>query len=292
MTLTTRSTCRIEVGESPLAVGPLAVARVSLAARRVTRDLSGLCGTRSALAERMIAGPVTVSGELVLEPSLAELARLLPLAMGTSTASGPGVTLCQLAERLPSFTLAIDRGAAAFHYHGCQIAAARLAFERGAPATLALSIEALTEALAPAGSLSPADYEPGAPLSLTSASVLLDGVAHEAAQIDLQIENRMAVERFASGTLRVDLPVVERRVRLGLTLPYDTAAQAIYAAAPGATTASARLTTGADELRFDFPSVRFETSAPAIGVAAPLALQLTGMAASAGAGELSVTYFH
>jgi hypothetical protein len=292
MTLTTRSTCRIEVGESPLAVGPLAVARESLAARRETRDLSGLCGTRSALAERIIAGPMTVSGELVWEPSLAELARLLPLAMGTSTASGPGVTLCQLAERLPSFALAIDRGAAVFHYHDCQIAAARLTLESGAPATLALSIEALTEELAPAGSLSPTDYEPGAPLSLTDASVLLDGVAHEAARIDLQIENRMAVERFASGTWRVDLPVVERRVRLGLTLPYDAAAQAIYAAAPRAITASVRLAAGAEELRFDFPSVRFETPGPAIGMTAPLALELAGAVASTGAGELIVTYFH
>ena len=113
--------------------------------RIIERD--GIRGSRSHSSEDTRSGPYSVAGQLVLEPTPEDLAIWFPRILGAA-ASG---TTFALAETLPDFNLAVDRGAKVFTYAGCKVGKATFSGTQGGLLRLTLHIVGKTEAIGNSG---------------------------------------------------------------------------------------------------------------------------------------------
>lgn len=288
-----RSRAQLGIGDSLPVDEPYAF--VSESVRRVPSvlDLSGLRATRSHLADRLVDGPYAVSGALRLAPDWNELVRLLPRILGGGSFGGdpPTVTICTLGETIPDFFLTVDRGAGVFTYAGCKIVRATLTAQAGGPLDLLLDVEGLTETVGDAGSFPSLTYVPAPLLGFTASEVSLGGRAREARRVELVVENTARLDRFVNSLTRIDLPVVDRQVRIRCIVDYSADSRELYGNQSLIGPAGIEFFAGSRQLGFAFPLVRWFASSPVVSEGGQLELELQGTAAaSASSGEVFVVY--
>jgi len=217
---------------------------------------SGTRGTRSRMADDAVAGPYTVSGQLTLEPTAADLSIWLPRILGAA-ASG---TTFALAETLPTFYMIEDKIADVHSWTGCKVNKAVLSGSKGQLVRLVLDIEALTESIA--------DSFPSVSLTYAAAYILHDltltlaGSARECDSFELTFDNQLVVDRFMNSQVRLNLPEGERIITLKTSHPYAADTLALYDQAV-AGSAGALVLAGANSVtNFTFAKLQVPAEAP------------------------------
>jgi hypothetical protein len=243
-------------------------------------DLSGLRGKRAQLARHLVRGPYRVSGTIELRPGFDEVIGLVPRILGGECQidSPPGFTGCHIGETIPDFHLMIDRGAKVYTYSGCKLVRADFVGRPGRPLTLTLHVEGLTESVAAAGTFPSLSYNPGPPLVFAGAELVLHDFAREMQSATVSLENIAILDRFVNSLTRVDLPIVDRRVRLFCALDYSSANHDLYAIGPVPASASVRFLAGGRELTFKFHNLKCQAPSPHGMGPGELLLELQGQA--------------
>lgn len=195
----------------------------------VITERQGLRGTRTHQVQDTRQDKYTVAGSLVIEPTAEDLAFWLPYMLGTGT--GGTYTLT---ESLPTFSLAVTRGADRFQYDGCKIGVWTLAASKGDPIPkLTLEIHGQTEtrtlgAGLPSGAPALA-YTP--PYIFTDLTLDLATVARQVESFSLKCDHQLITDRFMNSLTVVDLPEQDRIITLDVELGYTTNNADLYGVA-------------------------------------------------------------
>jgi len=182
----------------------------SIVKRGLIVERNGLRGTRSRQADDTRVGPYRVGGQLVLEPTPEDLAIWLPRILGAA----PSGTTYNLAETLPSFTLAIDRVARVFTYAGCKVTRATFQGSQGGLLRLVLDIVAQSESVSAAGTFPSLSLGATQPYIFSDVGLNLAGVAREVKQFELMIDNSIVADRFMNSVTIVNAPEGDRNILL------------------------------------------------------------------------------
>lgn len=206
--------------------------------RGVIVERSGLRGTRSRQADDTRVGPYTVSGQLVLEPTPEDLAIWLPRILGAA----PSGTTFNLAETLPSFTLAVDRVAKVFTYAGCKVNRATFQGAQGGLLRLVLDLVAQSESVAAAGSFPSLSLPVQPPYIFSDVSLTLAGTSREVKQFELTIDNGVVTDRFMNSVTIVNAPEGDRAIALRTVHAWAAGNTDLYAQALAGAAGSLQLT--------------------------------------------------
>lgn len=254
-------------------------------------DASGIRGTMGHIDTRTRHGVRSVSGQIVMQPSVQDLYDLVPIWFGGSSASPA------LQETGPtSFGLAISRDAKDFYYNYCKVARVNLTSAAGGILTMTLTVIGTDENSANSGNPYAADTISGRSLTAavaqsplmhfdTSAGVLFDrsgsNFAGNPEGISITIDHGIMPDRFRNSKTVTALPSMDRVVSIELGFPYSTQNAATLAAATtlypaqlsgyGATNAGdfrvqyAHGDIASKSVTFDFIVSKFNRSAPRNG---------------------------
>ncbi len=292
MTIAARSTTRLALGNVLPVDEGYEVDQESIQAVREIRDVSGMRGTRSQLRQQIVTEPYRVSGEFSLAASLYDLVALLPRVLGGDflPTDDTHTLACRPAELLPSVYLTVSRGDRNFVYTGCKFVKGELHLKAGHPLGLRIAVEGLSEAVENRVDLPLADLS-AVPLMLTAAEIVLNNEAREMYQTVITIDNQAQLDRFVNSVTRVDLPIIDRHVRLSAELPYDESTLDLFTTQGIVGSASFRLADSRGELRLQMPWMRFTIASPVISGPQPTSLSVQGLAACDEPGdELLILY--
>jgi hypothetical protein len=269
----------------------------SIAKKGMVVERNGLRGTRSHVADDTRIGPYTAGGQLVLEPTPADLAIWLPRILG-GTPSGSGTVTYPLAETLPSFTLSIDRIAKVFTYGGCKVNRALLHGAQGGLLRLTLDIVAQNESVAGAGTFPSLTPSVAQPYIFSDLSLSLAATAREVKQFDLTIDNALVTDRFMNSLTIVAAPEGDRTISLRTVHAWAAANTDLYAQALAGAAGTLQLTnalggtppTGFQTI-FSFATLQVPDRSPNVTGRQEVFLNLEMMARKVGSTpELSVTH--
>jgi hypothetical protein len=266
----------------------------SIVKRGVIVERGGLRGTRSHQADDTRVGPYTVGGRLVLEPTPEDLAVWLPRILGAE-ASG---TTYDLAETLPSFTLAIDRVAQVFTYAGCKVNRAALSGSQGGLLRLALDIVAQSEAVGAAGSFPALSPSVSQPYIFSDLALTLASTQREVKEFELVIDNGLVTDRFMNSLVITSAPEGDRTILLRTTHAWAAANTDLYAQALAGAAGTLQLTNALGgtppagyQTTFSFATLQVPDRSPNVPGRDELFLNLEMLARRmGGTAELSVTH--
>lgn len=224
-------------------------------------DTAGIRGTRSRIVDRTRVGTYTCSGDITLHPAPAELDNLLPRITGGTK---QGDNTVPLAETLPTFQVSIDRVAEVFTYNTCKINRAVFKSGEGQPLELTLSVEALTETVASAGSFPVITIGVAAPYVFMDAVLTIAGTTYQMRDVSLVLDNHLNTGRFMNSVSRTDLPVIDRTVECDLTAPFTADTIGLYNQGVSPFTATVVFTNGVYVLTFTYPALIAPPRSPVV----------------------------
>jgi hypothetical protein len=260
----------------------------SVRKQAVIIEREGIRGTRSHVSDDTRQGPYRVAGNVVLEPTPADLAIWLPRILGGTPTSGT----YPLADTLPSFTLSIDRVAQVFNYAGCKVNRATFQGSKGGLVRLSLDIVGQSETIAGAGTfpaLSPST-EQGPYIFSGDPTLTLNGVVREVADFELVIDNRLVIDRFMNTLTVVNLPEGDRTVTLNTTHAWASQNTDLYDQALIGAAGTLAFTNGSSSTTFNFGTLQVPAESPATAGKQEILLRLNMVARKTGSTlELSVT---
>jgi hypothetical protein len=266
----------------------------SIVRRGVIVERAGLRGTRSHQALDTRLGPYTVGGRLMLEPTPEDLAIWLPRILGAA----PSGATYNLAESLPSFTLAIDRVAKVFTYAGCKVDRATLSGSQGGLLRLALDVVAQSEAVGAAGTFPALTAGVSQPYIFSDLKLTLAAAEREVKDFELVIDNGLITDRFMNSVVIVNAPEGDRTITLRTTHAWASANTDLYAQALAGAAGTLELTnalggTPPDGYRttFSFATLQVPARSPSVPGRDELLLNLEMTARRVGTTpELTVTH--
>ncbi len=266
----------------------------SIVKRGMIVERSGLRGTRSHQADDTRVGPYRVGGQLVLEPTPEDLAIWLPRILGAA----PSGTTYNLAETLPSFTLAIDRVARVFTYAGCKVNRATFQGAQGGLLRLVLDVVAQSESVAAAGSFPSLSLGVTQPYIFSDVSLTLAAATREVKQFELVIDNSLVTDRFMNSVTIVNAPAGDRTVALRTPHAWAVGNIDLYAQALAGAAGTLQLTNALGgspptgyQTSFSFATLQVPDRSPSVPGRQELLLNLEMLARRVGgAAELTVTH--
>jgi len=263
MTLAIGTLAKLGMGAAGTAIGSVTEAyefmSESLKANKTFLDLSGIRGTRSHPKERCRVGTYSVTGPISFQPTPEEMANLLPRILGAA----PSGTTFAVAEDLPEFDVFIDRITKVFTYAGCKCISANFKGSSGSPLTLDMNIVGKTETISNAGTAIGSSLVPG----LTAPYVFMDGVltlsgdTREFKDFDLMIDNVADTSRFMNSLTLTDIPILDRKVTLTVTVPYTTDNADLYDQALAGAAGTLVFTNGNYSTTFTFANLKATSQA-------------------------------
>lgn len=180
-----------------------------------------MVGSRSLRVERVAELTRAVRGQIVMEPTPAELDTLLPRILGAAESTD----VFALAETLPSFDILIDRVSSRFVFNTCYIARATFSCSQGGLLRLSMDIEA-KDADVPSATVFPATVpaiDTVAPYNFSEFTFALaaDASAAEMSAWELSIDNGLDTDRYMNSATRAQMPALTRRITSRVTVPYS-----------------------------------------------------------------------
>lgn len=228
------------------------IMRESIILTEHTINTAGIRGTRSYLQERIRQGNRSVDGQVIMHPTAAELALLLPWILAGSPSGSPTVTY-PLGETLQTRFVVVDRVAKVFSYSGCVVDKATFKATQGEALELTLDVVGVDETVLNAGTFPTLTLDiANSPFIFTDlcGAFTLGGTVYTIKDIELVIDNHVDKERYFNCQTRASLPAQDRTVMLNFTNPYGDAT-ALYGSGLLSTHAVATFTNGAAVLIFD-----------------------------------------
>lgn len=177
----------------------------------------GQRGTRARKKYRVKKDMERCAGNIIMEPSVTEIDKLLPWILGGTTALG----VTELADTLPTRVVTIDKVTKVPTYAGC--VASKLVIEgtKGQPLRWTFDVEGTTETVGAAASFPSLSIDTENFFIYSESALTLDGTAFESESWRLTIDNIIDTERFLNSSTRTAFPVNDRLVTLDVTVPYD-----------------------------------------------------------------------
>ncbi len=257
----------------------------SIAILEDTVDANGIRGTRQHAVEAVRQGKYAVAGQIVLIPTAAELALILPWCLG-AVASG---TTFALADALTGRFIVVDQVIKVPHFSGVYVDKATFAATKNGPLKLTLDVvgQAVdsvgTAASFPALTLDTTTQ----PFIFTDGIFTTSSVATQAADFTLTVDNHIDRDRFFnSQTLQTPSPT-DLTVSMKVDIPYgDGSAKyglGIAGAAAVGVATTAVFTCLNTSLTFTMPAFVYPRKGPVIrGLRQEIMLELDGHAYKTG----------
>ncbi|MBE3132932.1 MAG: hypothetical protein IMZ55_05625 [Acidobacteria bacterium] len=214
-------------------------------------ERAGLRGTRSHDVDDVAAGPNTVVGSIVLEPTNAELTVLLPLIMGSGSA---------LAETVPLFNCVIDRDFQVFTYNNCKVDRATLRGAQGGLLQLTLDVAGRTSANAAVTVAEPAT---ATPFAFSDITLSIGGTARQVMEFELVVDNAIDKGRFLNKRDLPELVETDRLVTLRTVHPFTSNLADAWDAAVSGYNAALALS-GAGTRTFTFTKLQAPAEQPSV----------------------------
>jgi hypothetical protein len=184
--------------------------------KEVILQRDGLRGTRSRFDTDARKGPQRIGGTIVLEPSYAELAALMALAIGTGG---------NAADQLTEFSVVVDRYVRNDTYAGCKIGRATITGTQGGIISCSLDIVGKTETINSGSVGAPAS---DIPFILADLALTLASAARETHSFTLIIDNMLDADRFLNSVTLSQVVEQGRTVTLSSVHPWNDATAALY----------------------------------------------------------------
>ena len=176
-------------------------------------ERTGLRGTRAHVADDSRVGSYRCGGQIVLEPTPADVNFWLPYILGGSSGSW------SLQETLPSLTIGVQRGEVPFLYSGCVVNRAAFAGSQTGALRLTLDIVAQNETVGTAITFS---TESVTPMYMFSDMVLtIDSLAWPVQSFDLSFDNGLLTDRFLNSLTIVSANATDRNIALRTVHPWN-----------------------------------------------------------------------
>jgi hypothetical protein len=146
----------------------------------------GIRGTRSRRGERMQQGLKRIGGTISLNPSQAELDKLLPRILGADESTD----VFAVADTLPQFYVMVDRKTKVFRYGPCRVGSANFSGSTGQKILLAMDIVAEgDEVITDAGTFPSISIDTENCIVFHQGVLTLRGTSTEMDQFGLRIDN-------------------------------------------------------------------------------------------------------
>lgn len=248
-------------------------------------DGSGFVGSRSMPKERLAASTRSVAGQVVMNPTGADLDLWLPRILGgvESADSFP------LAETLPSFYACVDRVAKVFTYSTCYVNSATFKASEGTFLEMTIDLMGTDETVGNAGTFPSLTITHSVPYIFSQLVLTIGGTEYHPKSWELTVNNALEMQFFNSLT-PTRINATDREVTVTTQLPYGDAT-ATYGVGTGGAAVVATFTSGGKSLAFSCASVAFPRNSPVVtNVRGELMIDLTGRARKSGStAELAVT---
>ncbi len=225
-------------------------------------DSAGIRGTRSCARERTREGICQVGGTIILNPSPADLDRLLPRILG----GGESADLFALAEDLPAFQLAIDRVAGVFTYESCYVDQAVFRGTAGGLIQLELIIMGTTETVTASGTfptLDLGDTLTNAPYALADATLTLFGTPRQMMGFELVVDNGLS-RRFVHSQVATSITPQDRLITLITDHPFTPDELDLYSQGSSGAVGALTFTNGLLNTIFSFASLHAIPQGPVV----------------------------
>lgn len=196
----------------------------------------GIRGTRSRSKERRRRGLQVVQFSIVMNPSPAELDKLLPRILGANESTD----VFALAETLPTFLVCVDRIAKVHTYTGCVVSRATFRSSTGQPLQLTLDIIGVSETEGDAGSFPSLSLDTDTMFVHSDAVLTVQSSARSFDQAELIIDNRV-VSRFMNSRTATDVAATDREILFNCSTPY-TSSESDLITTPAGSSAGAAAT--------------------------------------------------
>ncbi len=247
--------------------------------REIVRT-DGIRGSRMHPLERIRLGRQTPGGTIVMEPTLVELANLLPRTIGANAAN-----VYSVSDTVPvAFDVAIDRVAKVPIYAGCRCDKVTFRSSPGKPLEVSMDIEALTETIGAAGTFPTLTINATAPVIWSDCVISLAG-AIQCHDMEITVDWNLKKDRFVNSITRTDLPSQDVRVMAKFTVPYDSTTIGLFDGAAGVAgvACTATFTVGGTSLLFTMSKVCFPArKSPSVSSKDEITMVLDGEAYRAG----------
>jgi hypothetical protein len=241
-------------------------------------DGNGLRGTRERDISRVRRNVRRIGGQLALQPNAAELALLLPWALGAD-ASG---TTYALADTLPERYVSVDRVAKVFLYSGCKVDRATFRAGQGEALQLALDLVGQDETVGNAGTFPSLSIDVATgPFIFTDLALTIGGTTYNAKEFELTIDNKLDKQRFFNSATLVSVVPTDREISLRTSLPYGDATTA-YNSGPGGVAVVATFTNGTVSVAFSLVKVTFPRRSPHVPGRSEIMVPMEGTAYHSG----------
>lgn len=225
-------------------------------------DTNGLRGTRSRDISRVRAGNRRMHGQIVLQPSSAELALLFPWILGTAGAGSPTVAFA-LADAAATRYVTVDRVSKVFTYAGVAVDRATFRGREGQPLEVTLDLVGQTETVGNSGTFPALSIDTATqPFVFTDLAVTVATVAYEVKEIELVIDNAIDKERFFNSQTLSAVHALDRHVMFNTRMPYGTASAVYNTGSGGAATVLTFTGPGTQVLTFSMVKVAYPRKSP------------------------------
>jgi hypothetical protein len=194
---------------------------------------SGIRGSYARNMNRARKQLERVSGQLVLQPSVAEIDLLLPWIMrGTTNTNVTSFTDTVLAANTDRFVV-VDKVSKVMTYDMVKVSRATIEATRGEPIKWTLDLEGKSETVANAGTFPSLECDYQNFFVMSDMALTINSVVCEPESVRLIIDHVLETERFLNSLTRANIPSKDRLITLEVTLPYDTVHLGLYDLAVG-----------------------------------------------------------
>ena len=184
----------------------------------------GARGSRSRYKFRVRKQLERCSGNLVMEPSVTEIDKILPWFTGGTTTLG----VTDVGNTLATRVVSIDRVTKVSTYAGCVVSRCTIEGNRGAAVRWTLDVEGTTETEGAAGSFPSLSLDTDNFFVFSDCSFSLGGTTRKPESFRLVVDNVLDTERFLNSLTREEIPSKDRRVTLEATFPYNSDHSDLY----------------------------------------------------------------
>ena len=225
----------------------------SLQKRGTHPERVGIRGTRSHDVDDVRAGPYTVAGAIVLQPTATEFGLITNLAIG----SGGVVN-----EKLQEFDVIVGRVTQVFTYAGCKVGRLTATGSQGGMIEATLDLIGKTEARS--GS-APSEPTSAAPFIFSDGTLTLQAASQPTESFTLTIDNALVGEQFRMNTTVDDIPEGDRIVTLASRHPFNTTANtSLYDQAIAGATGTLVLNDGTATATLTFGKLQVPAESPMV----------------------------
>ena len=217
-------------------------------------------GTRSRHTDRVREGLIDVRGGITLAPCPSELDNLLPRILGGTEAAD----VFALAETLPTFSCAADRGPRNFRYDSCKVNQATFRSRPGEPLILELDIIGVSanqnDSGIAWGSAATQDFYVHHDLD-TGTGFLHNAVEYDTKELTIVISNNLVDDDYMQTQTRSQLPEGDRQITVSWNGPF-TADEVALLDSLTKQAASIGYNNGTNSCTFTFASLRGDETDP------------------------------